>query len=104
MDWSRTVARQCAFCGSESDLTREHVLPDWLTEIGLELEPSIHHVGPINPLPREWTSKPFRTTVKMVCGTCNSGWLSDREGAAKPILYAPHPWRGTSSSLMRTKL
>jgi len=80
------LARRCVFCGSESDLTREHVLPDWLTEIGLELKPSIHHVGPINELPRRWTSKPFRTTVKMVCGSCNSGWLSELEGATKPIL------------------
>ncbi len=84
--WNSTMARQCVFCGSESDLTREHVLPDWLTEIGLEFEPQIHHVGPINVLPREWTSKPFRTTVRMVCGNCNSGWLSELEGAAKPIL------------------
>jgi len=28
------LVRQCIFCGSTSDLTREHVLPDWLTEIG----------------------------------------------------------------------
>jgi len=42
-----------------------------LAEIGLELEPSLHHVGPINQLPRQWTSKPFRTTVKMVCGTAD---------------------------------
>lgn len=61
------MSRQCVFCGSESDLTREHVLPDWLTEIGLDLESSLHHVGPLNRLPRQWTAKPFRTTVKMVC-------------------------------------
>jgi hypothetical protein len=80
------LARQCIFCGSASDLTREHVLPDWLTEIGLDIEPSIHHAGPLNRVPRQWSAKPFRTTVKMVCATCNNGWLSRLEGAAKPVI------------------
>jgi len=80
------LARQCVFCGSTSDLTREHVLPDWLTEIGLDPEPSIHHAGPLNRLPRQWSAKSFKTTVKMVCATCNNGWLSQLEGAAKPVI------------------
>jgi hypothetical protein len=80
------LARRCVFCGSQSDLTREHVLPDWLTAIGLDLEPQIHHVGPLNKVPREWSSKPFKTTVRMVCGTCNSGWLSHLEAAAKSVI------------------
>ncbi len=80
------MARRCVFCGSTSGLTREHVLPDWLTQIGLDLEPQIHHVGPINKVPRQWSAKPFRTTVRAVCGTCNSGWLSDLEAAAKPLI------------------
>ncbi len=70
------MARQCIFCGSTSDLTREHVLPDWLTEIGLDTEPSIHHAGPLNRLPRQWSAKPFRTTVKMVCATCKTTLVS----------------------------
>jgi len=82
---SKNLARQCVFCGS-ADLTREHVLPDWLTEIGLDPEPSIHHVGPLNRRPREWSARPFATTVKMVCASCNNGWLSQLEGAAKPVI------------------
>ena len=86
LKWRRILARRCVFCGSESGLTREHVLPDWLTGIGLELEPQIHHAGPLNKVPREWSSKPFRTTVRKVCSTCNSGWLSDLETAAKEVI------------------
>jgi hypothetical protein len=70
------LARQCIFCGSTSDLTREHVLPDWLIGIGLDTEPSIHHAGPLNRLPRQWSAKPFRTTVKMVCATCKTAPVS----------------------------
>jgi hypothetical protein len=52
----------------------------------LDLEPSIHHAGPLNQVPREWSAKPFRTTARMVCSTCNSGWLSQIEGTAKPVI------------------
>jgi hypothetical protein len=79
------MGRQCVFCGS-SDLTREHILPDWLTEIGLDLKPSIHHAGPLNRLPRQWSARPYATTVKMVCAACNNGWLSQLEGVAKPVI------------------
>ena len=50
-------ARSCVFCGS-SNLTREHVQLDSLTEIGLDLERSTHHAGPINRLPNEWSARP----------------------------------------------
>jgi hypothetical protein len=79
------VARRCVFCGSPNP-TREHVLPDWLTEIGLDMEPSTHHAGALNRLPREWSAPPYATTVRMVCGDCNSGWLSHLEAEAKPII------------------
>jgi hypothetical protein len=79
-------ARRCVFCGGTSSLTREHVLPNWLSQIGLDLTPSVHHSGPLNHVPRQWSSKPFTTTVKMVCVTCNGGWLSALENAARPVL------------------
>lgn len=79
-------SRSCVFCGSTSNLTREHVLPDWLTEIGLGPTPSEHRFGRLNRVPRPWPARPFTTTVKMVCAACNNGWLSALEGAAKPVL------------------
>jgi hypothetical protein len=82
----KNPARSCVFCGATSNLTREHVLPDWLTEIGLDLASSEHQFGRLNRVPRQWSSRPFTTKVKMVCATCNNGWLSVLEGAAKPVL------------------
>jgi hypothetical protein len=78
--------RRCVFCGSTSNLTREHVLPDWLKGIGLDLAPSVHQSGPHNRVPRQWSSTPFNTTVKLVCATCNNGWLSSLESSARPVL------------------
>jgi hypothetical protein len=78
------MARQCVFCGS-SDLTREHILPDWLTEIGLDLEPSIHH----------WTAKqaPSPVVRKAICdhgedGLCRlqQRMAQQLEGVAKPVI------------------
>jgi hypothetical protein len=60
------MARRCVFCGSTSNLTREHVLPDWLKSIGLDLAPSLHQSAPLNRAPRQWSSTPFNTTVKLV--------------------------------------
>ena len=79
-------ARRCVFCGATSSLTREHVLPNWLSQIGLDLAPSVHHSGRLNHVPRQWSSKPFTTTVKMVCGTCNGDWLSALENASQSVL------------------
>jgi hypothetical protein len=67
-------------------LTREHVLPAWLKDIGLELTPSAHLSGPLNRLPRQWSSAPFNTTVRLVCASCNNGWLSALENLARPVL------------------
>jgi hypothetical protein len=77
----------CAFCGStKRPRGREHVLPDWLSTIGLDLLQVEYHVGRLNQVPRKWTSTPFTATVRAVCDDCNHGWMSGLEGAAKPIL------------------
>lgn len=77
----------CAFCGStKRPRGREHVLPDWLSTIGLDLSQVEYHVGWLNRVPRRWTSTPFTATVRAVCDDCNHGWMSGLEGAAKPIL------------------
>lgn len=78
--------RRCVFCGSASNLTREHVLPNWLKDIGLDLTPSLHEAGPLNKIPRQWSARPFTATVKLVCAACNNGWLSALEADAKPVL------------------
>jgi len=82
----KNQARRCVFCGSTSNLTREHVLPDWLTNVSLDLAPSLHRAAPLNRVPRQWSSTPFKTTVKLVCASCNNGWLSSLERSARPVL------------------
>jgi hypothetical protein len=77
----------CVFCGATASLTREHVFGDWLSKIGLDLEPVPHRGGALNRVGRDLgTQPPFRTTVKNVCGPCNGGWMSGLEDVAKRVL------------------
>src|SRR5258708_22229096 len=77
--------RICAFCGSR-DLSAEHVLPDWLTRVGLSQAAVVYEVGPPNRRPHRWSGPPFKLTTKRVCRRCNTGWMADLENAAKPLL------------------
>jgi hypothetical protein len=77
----------CAFCGStKRPRGREHVFADWLNSIGLESGQVEIHTGRLNRVARRWTTEGFTATVRAVCDDCNHGWLSQLEGAAKPVL------------------
>lgn len=81
---TRATPRRCAFCGSRKSLTKEHVLPQWLKPIvpfegktGVEFATGERRTLPISPSER---------TAKAFCRSCNTGWMNDLEGAAKPLL------------------
>jgi hypothetical protein len=80
------MAGACAFCGFSGKLTREHVFGDWISRIGLDLEPALHGTGPLNRIGQEQGVRPpFRQTVH-VCGACNNGWMSRLEAVAQRVL------------------
>jgi len=77
----------CVFCGFEGKLTAEHVLPKWLLDVGLDLEPMSHDAGALNRIGRDMgVSLPFTRTVKDVCAACNGGWMSALESGVKDVL------------------
>lgn len=78
------VSKPCLFCGVRSPLSKEHVLPDWLSRIGLDMTPVTQAAGRILGSPHlQWTAPPFTQTVRAVCKPCNTGWMSTIETAAK---------------------
>ncbi|MYX25828.1 hypothetical protein GTY75_03935 [Streptomyces sp. SID8381] len=91
------MAATCVFCGSADTLTGEHVLGDWLSKIGLDLDPVPHGAGWLNRIGRELGVRPpFRQKVRDVCGDCNHGWMSRLEVAAQRVLtplILGHPGR-----------
>lgn len=81
------MAQSCAFCGSKSPLTREHVFGQWVSKTGLDLAPVHHHAGPLNALPRDMGEQlPFNQVVKNFCASCNNGWMSKLEVVAQRVL------------------
>jgi len=81
------MAGTCVFCGFIGKLTGEHVLGDWLSRIGLDLDPVAHLTGPLNRLGRGiGITPPFIRTVRDVCGPCNHGWMSQLEDVANRVL------------------
>jgi len=93
------MARECIFCGERAG-SGEHVFPDWLNAVFGQLDwdqpdpglpPSwsrgvqdfrsgfAHH--------HEWSASQIATLRnKKICHSCNTGWMSNLEGASAPLL------------------
>jgi hypothetical protein len=74
------VGRKCLFCSNTAD-SKEHLWADWILQ-------SLKHRVPIRQKIGKFPGKEFRgpLTVKCVCESCNSGWMSRLESKAKPII------------------
>lgn len=91
------VARLCAFCGG-SGLTKEHVIPRWLSGVLPEqaryrgqdqATVLLHSERTVDgPHHREMVETFNSLTVKAVCGPCNNGFMNGIEAAARPYLSA----------------
>jgi hypothetical protein len=78
----------CIFCGG-GPTTAEHWLAEWIHEklgdSNAELWRPKVRAGSV-----KWRSagRDSRGKVKSACANCNNGWMSDLEGAVKPLLAA----------------
>jgi hypothetical protein len=83
--------RFCIFCGGPG-LTREHIYANWLRNyIPREMKSytkssSLIHPTRIKTLVKKEPGDPHSRRVKVVCGSCNNGWMSKLQESAKPIL------------------
>ncbi len=74
------------FC-ENTPVTLEHVWPDWVRRNVFPDEGPRRHVAAVNDEPiREWTAPPATLKAKIVCESCNSGWMSDIEKHVAPLL------------------
>ena len=96
-------ASKCVFCGSQRDLTKSHVWPEWIEKILPQTATHHEHIigqfctfVPDMEGPAFWkkvrqghigTRKPRNT-----CKECNGGWMRRIEEAAMSIM--PPPLRG----------
>jgi hypothetical protein len=63
------------------------VFPDWLRKAGLNGE-GIREYSGSDGVSRFQAGGPFSKKIKIVCGLCNSQWMSGMELAAKPLLVS----------------
>lgn len=87
---ANTTRRFCIFCGGR-DLTKEHVLPQWISRTFARLGPGTFDLEMVNDSglrkPLRWTNeKAIELTVKVVCKSCNEGWMAALESQIIPIL------------------
>jgi hypothetical protein len=89
----------CAFCGETGNPSSEHVIPRWLSgpltraqlhpQVDVAAEMVTHRFErPVDSgtESREWRSRGLGLLTNRVCKTCNSGWLSNLESDAGPIV------------------
>lgn len=81
---SGAVGRKCVFCGGDK-LTREHVFPDWISNL-YGKKPGWNEFSHNNEVVRKFPEKLFQHKAKIVCESCNSGWMSDLEDKVRPFL------------------
>jgi hypothetical protein len=83
------VARTCLFCNARAT-TREHVLPRWARSALAATEPEpirqLITIGTQRPIERERMTLLFGDTAKVVCATCNNGWMSRLEASTRAIM------------------
>ncbi|MBL4831067.1 MAG: hypothetical protein JKY55_14425 [Aliivibrio sp.] len=88
------VQNLCIFC-EQSGLTKEHFWPDWLgkqigkNESAKYIEGSIQATPKLDDADEKINTRSGSVATKkfrVVCGTCNSGWMSALEEKVKPIL------------------
>ena len=104
------MARKCIFCGGRAG-SREHVFPDWLNRVFDELPPPVSAADPPRwgqgtvdlrsgtRQDRSWGAKEIASHItKVVCHSCNTGWMSRLEGRAAPLLTPMIQGRPTALS------
>lgn len=76
----------CVFCANQATLTREHVLPQWLSSLPAGEGPFT--IKRLNETGQaiEYQAKGVDIVARAVCGPCNSGWMANLETAASPLL------------------
>ncbi len=83
--WRILHAMGCAYCGSETEKTDEHVYAKWMREASYATGQTRMTLGD-DPKPKRTYTGLYLALKDGVCRTCNNGWLSRLENRVKPWL------------------
>jgi hypothetical protein len=79
------MARSCVFCGA-TPLTKEHVLPQWLRDALGVSQLRVRYIRHTRDTLRHHDGPAFLEQVRVVCATCNNGWMNDLEESVRQFL------------------
>jgi hypothetical protein len=85
------MARECLFCGAGL-LTREHLIGRWATRFTDAEQRYIFQRSDREGEPprrddqRRWRARAYDRQARIVCKTCNTGWMSELEQAVSRLL------------------
>ena len=96
------MPRVCVFCGTPGSLTREHVIPDWISGLFSMREPGIGEIVRRDGTIVSYPLRIFQQKVSVVCRRCNNGWMSKLEAGVKPFL-GPMIQRGEPTFLSSSR-
>src|SRR5260221_14474873 len=86
------MTASCIFCGTQARLTREHVFAQWLRAIfadplvtgSVVYRQSAQPGGP--PVARSHRGDWLDTQARVVCASCNNGWMNQTEESVRAVL------------------
>ncbi|HTS38766.1 MAG TPA: hypothetical protein VMH04_24040 [Candidatus Solibacter sp.] len=76
---------QCAFCPNTANLTGEHIWSRWIGDL-IDINKFLITQKLPDGRVFKYPKKKLNIKAKVVCGDCNSGWMSDLENNTKPFL------------------
>jgi hypothetical protein len=85
------MARECLFCGG-GPLTREHLIGRWASRFTDDEQRDIFQRSDREGEPprqedqRQWRTRAYDRQARIVCKTCNNGWMSELERSASELL------------------
>ncbi len=98
-----TTSETCIYCGGKAG-SEEHVFPQWLRERFTGSGTLDHKVNIDAQIRIKQGVKDVRVVVRSVCNTCNTGWMSELQNKAKPIIVGLLDETITSLSLEDCRL
>lgn len=78
--------KECAFCDHTGKLSAEHIASDWMRDLSPRRKTAWFSSDNVKEK-RRFETDSMDWTAKVVCESCNNGWMSEIEGQhAKPSL------------------
>lgn len=83
-----TMAKECLFCGSKKNLSKEHIIPLWLIkDLSIDATQLYGTHSTIVGFPKSVRRQRPKTLVNtMVCQKCNNGWMASLETSSMPYI------------------